>query len=391
VVAEVIAAGAWEGWGIRSPEHWVAWKCGMSTARARRIVALARGLDGLPASAAVFAHGALSEDQAAEVCRYTTPAHDQVVAELAPEMTVPQLRHTLRSLPRSEPEAEPPEPAPEPDERRRVAFGWADDGRWWLRAVLPPDEGALVQAGLEAARDAEFRVRHPDLAAGDDEVARAAARDRVTWSDALCRLARAGTDAIGGGDESDRPPGERTQVLVHLDADRDLPPRLHLGPLLPRDVADHLTCDASVRAVIERAGRPLAFGRKRRIVPPILRVLIQHRDGGCRVRGCAQSRWLHVHHIIHWAAGGLTISSNLVALCPYHHRLLHRGRLHIRGDADDPDGLTFTDEHGRQLAPARASPPGQPAAEAATQLGLVPNPFRHPSGEPLDSWMIVWN
>jgi hypothetical protein len=204
-------------------------------------------------------------------------------------------------------------------------------------------------------------------------------------------LSRAGTDAIVGGDESNRPPAERTQVLVHLDADDQTPPRLHLGPLLPRRTADHLTCDATVRAVIERGGRPVAFGRKRRVVSLILRVLIQARDGGCRIRGCAQTRWLHVHHIRHWANGGRTDPSNLIALCPFHHRLVHLGRLQIRGDPEDPDGLVVTDERGRELTPARASPPDRPPAEAAARLGLATDPYRHPSGEHLDPWMIVWN
>jgi hypothetical protein len=38
VIGEVIRAGAWEGFGIRSPEHWVVWRCGVSPGRARRLV-----------------------------------------------------------------------------------------------------------------------------------------------------------------------------------------------------------------------------------------------------------------------------------------------------------------------------------------------------------------
>ncbi|MDQ6911090.1 MAG: hypothetical protein M3Z84_09975, partial [Actinomycetota bacterium] len=38
VVARALETGAWEQSGIRSPSHWVAWKCGVSVSRARRIV-----------------------------------------------------------------------------------------------------------------------------------------------------------------------------------------------------------------------------------------------------------------------------------------------------------------------------------------------------------------
>jgi hypothetical protein len=40
----------------------------------------------------------------------------------------------------------------------------------------------------------------------------------------------------------------------------------------------------------------------------------------------------------------------LVSLCPRHHKLHHRGRLGISGNADDFDGLVFTDEHGHRIA-----------------------------------------
>src|ERR687892_1904035 len=57
LVGEALATGGWEGAGIRSPEHWVAWRCGVSGARARRIVTLARGLEALPACRALFEAG----------------------------------------------------------------------------------------------------------------------------------------------------------------------------------------------------------------------------------------------------------------------------------------------------------------------------------------------
>src|ERR687891_1022723 len=63
LVSEALASGAWEGAGIRSPEHWVAWRCGVSGARARRIVALARGLEALPACRRLFEAGAPAGDQ----------------------------------------------------------------------------------------------------------------------------------------------------------------------------------------------------------------------------------------------------------------------------------------------------------------------------------------
>src|SRR5918996_2835233 len=77
LVAEALESGAWEGAGIRSPEHWVAWRCGVSGARARRLVALARGLRALPACRGRFAVGGVSEDQVAVIVRHTDAEHDE--------------------------------------------------------------------------------------------------------------------------------------------------------------------------------------------------------------------------------------------------------------------------------------------------------------------------
>jgi hypothetical protein len=93
----VLETEAWQGWGIRSAEQWVAWKCGISPTRARTLVTMARRLGELAETKAAFEAGELSEDQAAVVCR-RAPAHvDGEVATLARAATVVQLRRVLSS------------------------------------------------------------------------------------------------------------------------------------------------------------------------------------------------------------------------------------------------------------------------------------------------------
>jgi hypothetical protein len=391
LIGEALRSGAWEGFGIRSPEHWVVWRCGVSPARARRLVAAARRLDGLPHVGALFGAGSLSEDQTAVIVRHTDADHDQQVAELAPSLTVPQLVRVLPSLPHAEPDPSPDDRPPGDDAgaspiRRAVRFAHGDDGMWWCSMRLPSDEGARVQKALESGRDHEFRLRHPHHCDGDR-------RDPgdVSWADALLRVLEAGLDALDG--TKGRTPGERTQVILHLDADRQAPPRLHLGPVLPTGIADFLSCDSTVRYLLMRRGRPLAMGRRQRTVTPRLRTAIEHRDGGCRVPGCDRSRWLHIHHLVHWTRGGRTDPDNLVALCTVHHRMVHLGVLSIDGDPERLDGLGFTDDQGRQLRPAPPRPPhpDATAGEAAQDHGLAPPRWQHPPGEPLDTRWITWN
>jgi hypothetical protein len=323
---------------------------------------------------AAFVAGELAEDQAAVICRHVPAHNDAEAAELARSATVSQLRRTLGRYgfpPVSKPPAGPepePDPGPEPQEPRRVSFGFGEDGLWRLSALLPPDEGAAIERALALARQ--------DLvnAAETDED-----RRRVSWADALVAVA----ERCLSSEVAARPHAERHLVLLHLDADASGPfGSLHLGPFLPDALRRQLGCDAKARMVIRHHGAPLSVGRTARIVPERTRVVIEHRDGGCRVPGCERRRWLQVHHLAHWEDGGPTDTPNLVALCSKHHRLHHRGLLDISGDdADDADGLVFTDARGRRLTGSgRPAPPPHLALTAT---------YSHPTGERLDP-ACVW-
>ena len=136
----------------------------------------------------------------------------------------------------------------------------------------------------------------------------------------------------------------------------------------------------------------MSVGRAFRTVPDRARTVIEDRDGGCRVPGCARAKWLHVHHVRHWEMGGPTDTWNLITLCSKHHRLHHLGRLGIAGDADQPDGIEFTDWRGRPLAatgPPR--PPDLPVDQTADHLAVPAGRWRHPPGERLDSPWLYFN
>ena len=117
-------------------------------------------------------------------------------------------------------------------------------------------------------------------------------------------------------------------------------------------------------------------GRATRLINRRLRRALEHRDRMCAVPGCGATRGLHAHHIRHWEDGGPTELANLVLLCPYHHRLHHRGVITITGPAD---ALIVTDNAGRALSPGSlARPPTQPPPAVA--------PCPGPTGERADWW-----
>jgi hypothetical protein len=88
------------------------------------------------------------------------------------------------------------------------------------------------------------------------------------------------------------------------------------------------------------------------------RSVIARQKGMCATPGCNHTH-LEIHHTIWWSTGGPTDLDLLVGLCTRCHHLLHRGRLHITGNA--VDGFTFTNRHGRSLRKRRRTPYRQAA------------------------------
>src|SRR5689334_16171222 len=105
-------------------------------------------------------------------------------------------------------------------------------------------------------------------------------------------------------------PGERYQVVVHVDAAVLTDPN-GLGQSeieemghVPAGTSQRLACDAS-RVVMrhDQDGRAVEIGARTRTIPPALRRALLHRDRTCRFPGCS-SRLGEGHHIQHWAQGG---------------------------------------------------------------------------------------
>ena len=150
------------------------------------------------------------------------------------------------------------------------------------------------------------------------------------------------------------------QVFVHVNANDAHPDNRINGAhtiymddrrSLAPHVARQLACDASRRTVLENErGEVLNIGRRSRIVPWHIAHALRIRDGGCRFPGCSQHRWTDAHHIHHWADGGETSLDNLVTLCRYHHRALHRDEYRIEHRVDGE--LIFIDAQHQPIPPA---------------------------------------
>jgi len=142
LIRMLIDTDGWGGQGIRSVEHWVTWKAGVSRRRAEDLVRIARRIDELPACWTLFSEGRLTGDAMVRIARRVPAERDAEVAGWAPGMLVSQLQRALASCP------ELPDPAPDTLPRvgllqRHVHMHDTPEG--WLKGefCLPPSEPAM--------------------------------------------------------------------------------------------------------------------------------------------------------------------------------------------------------------------------------------------------------
>jgi hypothetical protein len=368
IVAEIDGDGIWGATGARSVPALVAWKLGTAPRTAETIVAVARRLEEFPRCAAAMREGQLSLDQVGVIAERAADGSDEHYAQLASVATVSQLRTAIKLAPR-------PDPAPEVERSisRTVGEGYTT---WRIR--LPRVEAAKFDAALQSHRDglvAGWKRDHGEHDDGDHDGDHAEGSPGQvppfpTTVDGFISLVEAGWDA----EVARRPHGQHTTVIVHLDVDQ--PAALHVGPLLSPGDRRYLLCDATCEAWFARDGQVIGSGRATRTISRRLRRALEHRDRCCVVPGCGATRGLHAHHIRHWEDGGPTELINLVLVCPYHHRLHHRGGITITGDAHH---LIVTDADGEALTSSSlARPPTQPPPAV--------KPCHGPLGERADWW-----
>jgi hypothetical protein len=432
IVAEALDDESWAIAGVRSPEHWLTMRAGLSPFHARQVVTVARRHGELPSVMGEFADGQLSLDQVEVVARYA-PAHVEAsVADMAVHASVPQLRRALSRYsfdpPTQNGYAQQSTTFPTPTSDSEAINGatsdsrtgtWGSDvdpaatwnglglvrdrgsapaelsvshdrwGRFTLRFNAPADIGALVQAALTEAKDALFGALET-----------CTERREVTWADAMVEIAGRSMGAVKSINRRDA-----FRTYVHLDTEGAW---ITGQPRLPAHLAAKLTCDGILQPVWHTQGVPVNVGRAQRIVPARTRRLVEDRDRGCRFPGCPATAHVECHHLIHWADGGPTDTDNLACLCPYHHDAHHNREFNVKGDADIPDGLTFTTRHGFPIRPGPTSttpaspespqPPGPPRPPvSADEYGLADSQspptawppaattvYRGPSGETLN-------
>jgi hypothetical protein len=425
LTAHAIATDGWsDGTGVRSVEHWLSLRAGLSPSSAAHVATLARNRDRLPVLSSLVAQGRLSLEQAATVARRVPAAYEESVCEIAPLLTVSQLRRIVSRYPfdpdpgpegatagvattdGGTPDATPPGEATTdsgtPD-ATPPGEATADSGTLDATAgAIPPSAYAMspaeaqqsgtptaARAGtaavepltweqqrrLEPSRmslhwDDDRLILRGDFDAVDGALIETALREAkdalFTSGETDATLADALTEACTRSLATVESPSRAAlyRIYLHLDTEGAW---LNARGTLVHHLATRLGCTADTAAVWHTEGRPVSVGRTRTAIPAHTRRLVADRDRGCAYPGCTSTRFVEIHHILHRQDGGGHDYDNLISLCPHHHTAHHAGAFEIVRSTNTYAPFRFTTPRGHPISvtPPRPRPQSLPEMRAA--------------------------
>ncbi len=334
--------------GYRSVQSWLRAAVRLAPGAAKGIVALARRVEGCPATGESFTAGRIHLPHAQQLTRTIseiTPCFDDPadattmeadLVDVAERVDPLRLSNACRRLRIQA----LPQRASADDwdalQQRTLSIAQTFGGLGVINGTLDPLGTETVMTAIHAFAGpaGEYDTRTPG-------------QRRADALTEICRRVLTHGDAPVNG-------GERPQVSVIVPL-ATIEQRVGAqpgelawtGPVSP-ELVRQMLCDAAVtRIVVDGTSQPLDVGRATRAVPAGMRRAVMIRDRHCQWPDCdVPAVWCDCHHIQHWAGGGHTTITNLIMLCGYHHTRLHATGMTI---LRRPDGRTeiIPDEHSQ--------------------------------------------
>jgi hypothetical protein len=372
----------WRRDGHRSPAHWLARLSGTSVGEAAALLGVADKLDDLAATDTAFRAGQLSGAQAREIADAASvdPTAEGDLLEAAETESLRELRDRARRA-RSAAEDENARHA-RIKKTRRLRAGLAADGAFELHYRDTPEAGADILAALHPRRDRIFREAR---AQGRREPLEAYLADALH---ALARNAAVPTPAGAGADQPDLGEGAGTddrsgptasvaaprnaKIIVRIDHSALV--RGHtipgetceiagVGPV-PVATVKAMMNDAFLAAIVTKGQAVATVAHLGRKVTAKQRTALEWRGLRCTVKGCPNTQFLEIDHLIDWATTQHTTLDELEWLCPHHHNLKTHHGYRLEPGAG-PRRFLPPDQPDRPAArpPPRAGPtPDEPDA-----------------------------
>ena len=276
---------------------------------------VARALQDLPALAEALETGSLCWTAVRELTRVATPETERQWLAAARNQTVRQVERMVSGLARG---AEPGD-RKDPEAQKHA-----------LHLNIRPETLALF-------REAADRLRREAGEVLDDDALLLAMARRI----------------LGGPEDPGRANYQVAVTVCSSCGQGSIDAAGEAIPVSP-DIVSMANCDAQRLDLRPHGGEA---PRATQDIPPKVRRLVQRRDRRCVVPGC-RNRDCDIHHLRPRSEGVDHSPTNLVLLCPAHHRAIHEGRLIAYGDLTT--GLRF--QHGD------GSSYGEPSSPQAADL-----------------------
>jgi Domain of unknown function (DUF222)/HNH endonuclease len=222
--------------------------------------------------------------------------------------------------------------------KRSVSIRQLPDGNWTLKGVLSAEAGQALEAAIENA------LPKPVAIDPDDDCA-----DKRTITqrrhDALHDVA---LESLASDERPISSNNQRANISLIVNPDGTA--HSANGYFVSSFSKEMLMCDAVFTAIkVNCAGIPFDVGTPHTEIPLRNRRAVIARDRCCRYAGCDRpARWSDIHHIREREHGGAHELANLVLMCRFHHRFIHKFGVQVAW-ADDGVTLTMKMQNGNLL------------------------------------------
>lgn len=343
-----------EGWrtsGSKSCAAWMNSNLNIDHRTAWERLRVGRKLKELPLIKAGFQDGRLSWSKVRLLTRVANSENEKMLVSVSVDATVSDVQRVCEEYRWNE-------ESPDDDCRlaeaqlARRSFRWRKqpDGCIQIILVLPPDKAQNYLHAIEHCEeiiyeDEKKSIEQSEYSSDSSAVVENTVAEKSIYSDVSAAQRRADAAVLLAERSiahrgANLIPADRYQVVLNVDSNSlyssvthsandtgaeypDRKPYIEGIGSVPVATARLISCDCSIINILTDNSEPLSVGRKQRIWPAAMRRSILHRDRHCQFPGCSSHRFLHIHHIKHWADGGETSTDNAVCLCHFHHHLVH--------------------------------------------------------------------
>jgi hypothetical protein len=322
------AGEEWAADGAKTAASWLAARCRVSRAAAKRRVRLGRTLRHLPQVSQAWREGAIGIDQAAAIASARRHRTESSMAR-DEEMLVAQATELgfddfYRALSYWKQMADPDGADASEEERkasRNVYLETSLSGMWLGQMTLDPISGSIVSSELNRLEHTLFEAdcaqakERLGRTARIDELARTSAQRRA---DALVEMATRSRSAPADGIR----PAPLFSVFVGFETMHGRICELENGTVLAPSALDAWMDSAYFERALFTLGNRVDVSVRSRFFTGGTRRAIELRDRLCTHPYCYEpAQSCQADHIETYADGGLTTQDNGRLLCGFHNRL----------------------------------------------------------------------